>query len=227
MTIKAIIFDLDNTIIDFQTMKHKCCEKAVKAMIKAGLKTSYKKAYAELFELYSYHGIEDHEIFNKLLKKLTGKIDYQILTHGIIAYRNERLTHLKPYPQTEQTLKALKKKGVKLGIISDAPKLQAWLRLVSMGLDNYFDHVITSNNHIRKKEPKPFKKMLKELKVKPNEAIYVGDNPTRDIKEAKRNGLLTAFAKYGSENNAKADYVLNKISDLKKIVESYNLATLN
>ncbi|MCX8193742.1 MAG: hypothetical protein N3G19_00010 [Candidatus Pacearchaeota archaeon] len=41
---KAILFDLDNTLIDFMTMKHKCCEAAIDAMIAAGLKIKKEKA---------------------------------------------------------------------------------------------------------------------------------------------------------------------------------------
>ena len=36
--IEAILFDLDNTLIDFMLMKRKSCESAIDAMVSAGLK---------------------------------------------------------------------------------------------------------------------------------------------------------------------------------------------
>ena len=42
--IKAILFDLDNTLIDFMTMKRKCCEAAIDSMIASGLDMKREKA---------------------------------------------------------------------------------------------------------------------------------------------------------------------------------------
>ena len=55
--IKAILFDLDNTLIDFMRMKEKSCESAIDAMILAGLKTNKKKATEELFKLYFFFSL--------------------------------------------------------------------------------------------------------------------------------------------------------------------------
>ena len=62
----------------------------------------------------------------------------------------------------------------------------------------------------------PFKKALKELKVKPSECLMVGDRPERDIKGASSLGMKTCFAKYGNTNvkNVKSDYLIEEISDL-------------
>ena len=38
MVIKAVLFDIDNTLIDFMKMKKECCRAAIDAMISAGLK---------------------------------------------------------------------------------------------------------------------------------------------------------------------------------------------
>ena len=68
--IKAILFDLDNTLIDFMRLKRLSCEAAVDAMIGAGLNTKKTKALKVLFELYDIHGLEDSNILQKLLMKL-------------------------------------------------------------------------------------------------------------------------------------------------------------
>ena len=67
--IKEIIFDLDNTLIDFLKMKKHSCEAAISAMIDAGLKVKKEKALKLLFELYDKHGLENPRIFQKFLKK--------------------------------------------------------------------------------------------------------------------------------------------------------------
>lgn len=50
---KAIVFDLDNTLIDFMKMKKIACEAAIDAMIKAGMKADKEMTLKLLFELYN------------------------------------------------------------------------------------------------------------------------------------------------------------------------------
>ncbi len=218
--IKAILFDLDNTLIDFLKMKRMSCEAAIAAMNGAGLDVPHKKVYKELFKLYGQYGMEDKTVFQKLLKKLTGTVDYKILASGIVAYRSVRTGFLDPYPNVDQVLLELKMKGIKLAIVTDAPKLKAWIRLVNMRLQNFFDVVVTfdDSGHY-KPSPIPFQIAMKKLGVRPSECVMVGDWPERDILGASKLGIKTAFAQYGNvKKRAKADYVLKNVGDLVKIV---------
>jgi len=219
--IQAILFDLDNTLIDFMLMKTKSCEAAIEAMISAGLRMDRKKAMKILFELYGEKGIEYNRIFQEFLSKTMGKIDYKILAEGIVAYRRAQAAYVKPYPGTVRTLVRLKEKGMKIGIVSDAPSVNAWIRLVEMKLDDFFDVVVTFDDTGQKKPSKfPFLKAIERLGVKPANVLFVGDWPERDIKGAKALGMKTAFAKYGSTKKTKgtgADYEFERIEDLLKI----------
>ena len=217
--IKAIIFDLDNTLIDFVKFKRKCCEEAISAMIKEGLKIPKDKSMEILYSLYSKYGMEDQTIFQKFLKKTTRKIDYQKLAHAVNAYRKARV--LLPYPGVKKTLKRLKEKNLKLAIVSDAPKLKAWLRLTAMQLDDFFDVVVALEDTGKLKPSKaPFIIALNKLKVKPSECLMVGDRPERDMKGAKALGMKTCFAKYGHEGKAKGkwDYEIDNIEKLLEII---------
>lgn len=226
--IKAVIFDLDNTLIDFIRMKRIAVEEAVDAMIDAGLSLPKKKAVEELFKIYFREGLEDPQIFQKFLKEMTGEIDYKKLAYAIVAYRQVRTGFLHPYPGTSRTLMKLKEKGLKLAVVSDAPKLKAWIRLVNMRIDHFFDVVVALEDTGEKKPSLlPFKAALKQLKVPPSECLMVGDWPERDLTGAKTLGMKTCFAKYGYEatptiitkkSEVKADYVINDISELEKLI---------
>ena len=220
--IKAVIFDLDNTLIDFLKMKKHSCSAAIDAMIGAGLKVEHDKASKILFGLYDQYGLEEKTIFQKFLKKLTGKINYRILANGIVAYRRVRSGFLEPFPNVDYVLLKLKGKGIKLGIVTDAPKLKAWIRLASMKLSNYFDVVVAFEDTKQRKPSKmPFRVALKKLKLKPSECLMVGDWPARDIKGAKKLGMKTCFARYGNPKvkRSYADYEISNFKELLNIVK--------
>lgn len=219
--IKAILFDLDNTLIDFMRMKKMSCEAAINAMIDAGLKVNKDKAIKLLFELYDKHGLEDPKIFQKFLKKILGKVEHRILAYGIVAYRSVKSGFLEPYPHTHYVLLKLKSKGLKLGIVTDAPRLKAWLRLAAMKIADFFNAVVTFEDTKQLKPSElPFKAAMKKLKLKPEECLMVGDMPHRDIIGAKALGMKTCFASYGNIKTKKsnADFVIKDIKGLLKIV---------
>jgi HAD superfamily hydrolase (TIGR02253 family) len=219
---KAVLFDLDNTLIDFVAMKNNACDTAIRAMIDAGLQLDSQEAHKILFNLYDKYGIEYQLIFNAFLKKVLGRVDYRILANAIVAYRKARVSSTVPYPQTRTVLLELKSRGLKLGIVTDAPRLNAWLRLAEMGLTEFFDVVITLGDS-KKSKPSPngFKKALRELDVDAKSVLFVGDNPGRDILGAKKVGMKTCLAKYGQtffDSKQKADFEIEKISELRGIL---------
>ncbi len=237
--IKAILFDLDNTLVDFMTMKIRCCEAAIDAMLSSGLNMEREDALKILFDLYEIHGIEQQHIFEKFFNALGGKIEYKYIAHGIVAYRKAREHYLKLYPRVVPTLLALKK-NYKLAIVSDAPILQAHMRLVMLNIDDFFDVVVTAAD-VRKQKTTaaPFNAALRELGVKPNEAMMVGDRVERDVNTAKKLGLRTCYARYGERRIGKtpkekgksgADYELEDISELVEIMNKlrvYDVKELN
>ncbi len=221
--IKAVLFDLDNTLIDFMKMKKQATDAAVEAMIAAGVQLNKAQATRLIFELYDQYGIEHQQIFQEFLIRTQQKLDYKILSAGIVAYRKARTVLAEPYPGVMSTLLKLKQRGLKLAIVSDAPILQAWTRLTEMKIQEFFDAVVTfDDTGERKPNKKPFEKALEQLNVKPEEVLHVGDWPERDIAGAKALGMKTAFAKYGATKpmTVKADYELNKIEDLLNIANT-------
>ena len=224
--IKAVILDIDNTLMDFMRMKRAAVDAAVDAMIDAGLPMHKDHLREKIFEIYWKEGIEDQNIFDKVLMKEFGKVDPKILAAGIIGYKRAKEGHMTLYPHVKMALTDLLKMGVRMGVVSDAPRLSVWMRIVGLGLHHYFEHVVTFDDTGEKKpSPKPFKMILGKLGVEPGESLMVGDWAERDIKGAKAFGMQTAWARYGNEFDTKvsgADYELDDIYDLVAIVRREN-----
>src|SRR5512145_3028244 len=127
--IDAVVFDLDNTLVDFMLMKRNAVDAGIRAMIDAGLQSSFRDIDAVVTQIYKEEGIEYQRVFNRVLEELTSQVDHKILAAGIVGYRKAREATLVPYPHVHLTLFTLARMGLKLGVVSDAPKLEAWLRL--------------------------------------------------------------------------------------------------
>ncbi|MGA8265791.1 MAG: TIGR02253 family HAD-type hydrolase, partial [Ignavibacteriaceae bacterium] len=224
--IKAVVFDLDNTLMDFMKMKRRSIEEAIPAMIDAGLSITREESNQVIDEIYKEKGIEYQQVFDLFLQRVNNEVDYKILSAGIVAYRRAREAALIPYPHVYSTLNKLLKLGILMGILSDAPAKEAWLRLAYLNFHHIVDAVVTfEDTGERKPNPATFLAVLKKLEVKPEEALMVGDWAERDIVGAKNVGMKTAFAKYGDTFNTKihnADYELNDVSELIDIIMQEN-----
>lgn len=230
--IKAVLFDLDNTLVDFLKLKQMAVEAAVAAMIDAGLNLPREKIIEVIDKVYQEKGIEYQYVFDDVLKELVGKIDYKILASGVSAYRKIKSAHLDPYPGVTPTLIELSKRGYRLGVISDAPKMQMWTRLCDTRLQHFFEFVIASEDTEQKPSALPFNRALEMLKLEPGQVLMVGDSKKRDVIGAKSVGMKTVLAKYGrvldsiigipqlqEKIEVAADYEINEISDILNILK--------
>ena len=224
--IKGVIFDLDNTLLDFMKMKEFAVKAAVKGMIEAGLMVDEEDSYTEIVSIYEEFGWENQKVFDVFIEKQIGHVEHKYLAAGIVAYRRAREANLMAYPNVNKTLMALAKSGIKLGVVSDAPSREAWMRIYYLNLYHFFDVVITfDDSGERKPSEKPFKLCLDALDLDPDETIMVGDWPERDVVGAKNLGMKTAFARYGDTFgtvHSGADWDLNDIYQLFMIINEYN-----
>lgn len=221
--IKAVLFDLDNTLIDFLTFKKETAKAAAAAMVRQGLPVDEIRAYGLIFGVYDEKGIEHQKTFYEVIKPFNLPLDdaERIQQAAIIAYLQLKFEVLRAYPDVKLTLRKLRAKGLRLGVVTDAPRNKAWQRLVLTGLEREFELVVAHDDTIEMKpHPSPFSLALKRLGVLAGGCLFVGDNPERDIKGAKAVGMRTCWARYGSMlKEGGADYEIRKFGEILKVVE--------
>jgi phosphoglycolate phosphatase-like HAD superfamily hydrolase len=224
--IKAILFDLDNTLVDFIRMKEESCKAAVKAMVASGLRMNEGQAFELLMKTYFDVGIESDRAFSEFLRSID-QFDHKILASGINTYLATKNRFLKPFPNVKSVLGKLQRRGVFLSIVTDAPKTKAYQRLLGMGIEPYFKFVVGYEDTNKSKHTGlPLLLALEMLRkecpdIANSEILMVGDSIARDIVPAKQLGLKTALAKYGqrvAEESGIADYELADIKDLVHVL---------
>jgi putative hydrolase of the HAD superfamily len=224
--IRAIVFDLDNTLTDFMRMKEAAVSAAIDGMIDAGFRLTRAELRERVDSIYREQGLEFQRVFDELLQREFGEIDPKILASGIVAYRRARESALVLYPHVQMTLLELTKRGIRLGVVSDAPRAQVWLRLCSLSLQHVFDAVVTfEDTGERKPSPAPFREVLRRLGAGPTESLMIGDWAERDVVGGRSLGMKTVFARYGDTfdtGESGADFDIDDVFELVAIVDRLN-----
>jgi len=108
----------------------------------------------------------------------------------LVGMWNKNMLLAKPFLDTISALESLKKKKLKIALISNTDSLSIDPLLDKFELRKFFDVVVLSYETGKlKTDPDMYKHCLRKLKVKKNEAIMVGDSIESDIKGAEAAGL--------------------------------------
>ncbi|MFA5943810.1 MAG: HAD-IA family hydrolase [Candidatus Thermoplasmatota archaeon] len=229
MEIKAVLFDLDNTLVDFLRMKRTASDAAARAMVAAGADFPFSADEAGdiLFGEY-LQDIEGDAVFASFLRKnhqqklsLSQHNVDRITAHAVNAYLKTKMLHTEPYAGVRRTLLHLTRKGLRLGVLTDAPRFKAYQRLDSAGLVDFFDFVLTfTDSNERKPHEKTFRAALDLFGLPPHQVLMVGDWPEKDMAGAKAAGMHTAWAQYGKPGAPvppEADHTLASAEDLIRL----------
>ncbi len=118
------------------------------------------------------------------------------------------------YPDTVDTLKALKEKKIKIALISNAPNNNVEPVLERFGIKDLFDGIFISYEHGKLKTDGLFEVAMKKLKLKKDDVISVGDSIETDIKGAEAVGIKA----YLLDRKGKREFA-NKIQSLTEIIK--------
>lgn len=225
--IKAVFFDIDDTLYDTSGFAKLARKAALNVMIDAGLPLESDQAYALLREIIDEYGSNYDKHFNILTKKVLGEEKPLLIALGMITYHNVKFALLRLFPQTTKTLIYLKEKGYHLGVISNGKTIKQWEKLIRLDLHHFFDEVITSEEAgVEKPDVRIFNAAMKKMECKPSKSIMIGNKFNEDIKGALDSGMLAILVnsklskqdeQYLKNNNQKIE-VLDHIGELKNIL---------
>ncbi len=230
MAVRAVLFDLDNTLVDFMRMKRRASDAAAHAMVAAGADFPFAPSDAGdiLFGEY-LEDIEGNDVFARFLRnnhqqKLSlsqHQVD-RITAAAVNAYLRTKMLHTEPYAGVRRTLLALARKGIRLGVLTDAPRFKAYQRLEAAGLVDFFDFVLAfDDSGERKPHEKGFRAAIDLFGVPPHQILMVGDWPEKDMAGAGAVGMRTVWARYGRPGMAvppQAEAAIDGVEELIRLV---------
>ncbi len=238
MKTAAIMFDKDGTLIDFDAFWVSVSVRAIEDVLaRVGMENTLAPAILEAFGVRD--GVTD---VNAVLCKGTyaemGEIVYEILKENgctrpcgevvalvLDAYtRHADAGEVKPTcPELRDVLTDLKKRGIKLAVVTtdNEPITRKCLR--DLGIEALFDRIYTDDG-VTPTKPDPFcaRDFARVAGVDAEELVMVGDTMT-DIRFAKNAGIraVSLAAKEGSRAvlSPHADAVIRSMTELAGILE--------
>ena len=215
MNIKAVIFDLDGTLLNTLDDLYLAFNYAIKSF-------GYPERSKEEIKSFVGNGIKkaiERAVNNNVTEEELIKITEVFKDY----YQKNMYKNTKAYYGVLQMLSELKSLGYKIGVVSNKYD-GAVKKLCNQYFNGYVDCAIGEGNGIeRKPSSSGINKAIEELKIKKEQAIYVGDSEV-DIKTAQNAGIPCISVLWGFkdkdfllQNNAK---IFAEIpNDIVKIVE--------
>jgi putative hydrolase of the HAD superfamily len=125
-------------------------------------------------------------------------------------------SHVQVFPDVEPTLSGLKEKGIKIGLVSNGFKQDLDHVLGELGLEKWFNAIVCIDScNCAKPDKQIFLYALDQLGIKPDETVFVGDNPEQDYEGA----LGVGIKPYLIDREGKVPSKYNRLSSLTDVLE--------
>ena len=209
--IRAVIFDYYNTLIDIKTDEDKSevfrflslylqyyglhmNEQTLKAAL-----DHEKKRYLKTKD-EAYPEVDLEVVFSNILEKegINNPFGAESCCKLFRLLSRERF---QLFPDSIPVLKEIKRSGYAMAVVSDAQKVFCLEEGEMLGLNQYFDHIVLSTQFgFRKPDRRLFAIACDLLDVAPDRAVYIGDDPKKDIKGAQQAGMSAILVNRNSQS---------------------------
>jgi putative hydrolase of the HAD superfamily len=244
MDIRALLFDVNGTLIDIETDEG--LEEIYRAIAHfltyQGIslhRWEVRDLYFQIMQQQRAQGVETFaefdvvEVWREFLRYNASDYFYSLPSEKreqlplFLAelHRGIARKRLRPYPQVQETLDQLRS-HYHMAVVSDAQSAYAVPELRAVGLLHYFNPIIVSGDYgYRKPDPRLFQKALDALQVRPEQALFFGNDLFHDIFGAQQVGMKAIFVSYNQGNTSPQtitpDYTICRFAELPQAIDYF------
>ena len=224
MKLKAVLFDLYGTLV---FLKQKVSGRLISDFL---VSRGYEIFPQALDAAWHYVAMVDYPKLGfkswrawlkRIAYRLGVKVDDETIKEWTSFYRNE---NWKLYPDAEKALTKAKELELKTAIVTSIAKFM-YIETLRPILDKIDLLVDAFTFHCEKSNPRIYRETLKHLKVKPEEAVMIGDEPHVDILIPKRLGMKAIFLsrdkKVEPYFETKPDAIVNNLTEALNVIENW------
>jgi putative hydrolase of the HAD superfamily len=226
-TLRAIFFDIDDTLYSTSEFAALARRNAVENMRAHGFRMATEDALRELGEIVQEFSSNYEHHFDKLLRRVPrhyweGINENILVAAAVVGYHETKFRELRPYEDAVDVLRLLRTQtDLKLGVVTSGLVEKQAEKLVRLGIVELFEPngiFISDEIGISKPNPKLWLRACAAFGVRPSESIYVGDRPTMDVDPCNRIGMITVLNKRSAR-----DYLPGETSPDFEIHNFYDL----
>lgn len=226
--IKAVIFDLDDTLYDYETINQQAmeavCQKFTKILeisleeFKEAFQWGKQETKRTMHDCASRHNRIIY--FQKASEYLQiNPIEYTLDMYE--TYWGHMLEHMTLFPGVLEMLEHLKRENIKIAVCTDLTAHIQHRKLKKLGIWEYIDVLVTSEEaDAEKPDKRIFELIIKKLHMQPQELLYVGDNLKKDIIGSRDAGMLPIW--FNIKGNGKtcgaASTEIKSFQELEKVI---------
>ncbi|NOY76154.1 MAG: HAD family hydrolase [Kiritimatiellaeota bacterium] len=197
--IKAVVFDYGNTLIELGPKQVEVLNGVLLSRLREWYGPCDERMFAEIRkrQIVAPYATEEfiendrEEICMELVKELYGIAPDDAAVAEMMELKHETFVNAIELPDFVIPLLEKLRETRSLGFISNYPCRQSIIdSLEKVGIIDFFNSIIVSGEiGVVKPHARIFQRSLEELKLEPEECLYVGDNWLADIQGARRIGM--------------------------------------
>ena len=221
---KAIIFDLDDTLYDCTgSLLEASRKRAARAMVNAGLPCTEEEAYLLQKKLSEMHG-PYCPVFNEISNKFN--MGHELVRSALKAYNSNEVTDIQLFPDVVPTLKKLAQEKYKLFLLTTGIYERQYKKIELLNLKSYFDEIIINDQEVGLLMEDSFEAIVRKYSLSPQNVVVVGDRVRGELRIAKSKGMVTVQMLHGRfkdetayDSSNKPDYKIKRFFQLPTLLK--------
>ena len=225
--IKAVIFDLDDTLYDCTGLLTEAARRrAAKAMVAAGLPLSESEAVELQVELTNRYGPRCN-VFDRIAEMYqTGE---GLVGAALSAYNSDEVEEVQPFPDVAPALRVLRAHGYRLFLVTVGVHRRQEKKIERLGLREFFDEVVINDSEVGMSREECYIDLMTRHALTPQEVVSVGDRINSEIRACNALKMTTVQMLHGRFRSLQPkneleepDYRIERISELPARLASAN-----
>ena len=229
--IKAIGFDLDNTLFDHSAAAGIAVELLIRGRGwqytgESAVANEWKRIEDHFFSQYIAGNLTLTEHRQSRMREFLLSTDIDSEDHDMADLFNDYLVHYGnswvAYPDALPALKELKSAGFKMAVLTNGQQAQQESKLLKMGLRHAFEAVLAIGTvEAIKPDPRAFAHLCQVLDCEPEEILFVGDDIDIDVRASISAGLRGVWLnRHGLPEPEGVAVQISTLADLKELLKS-------
>jgi HAD superfamily hydrolase (TIGR01509 family) len=216
MTIRAVAWDMDGTLVDSEPLHH---EALIAACRKWNVDVSDVSDAA-------FHGVHMHDVWLALAPRMPASAKEHDWMEANDDFYVEHRAMLKPMPRAIETVTALAKAGLRQICVSNASRRLLDANIDALGLRSFLDFTLSINDVKRgKPDPEPYASGAARLGFRPHQVAAIEDSET-GRRSARTAGLLVVAYDHLRTPITNADHIIRDLAKLPALLVGHQPATM-